>query len=98
MSKYEALFEDESDIINGTPQSRFIDMIKTTEDDISKEIIDEIITNYASMEHIIKQTINEERINEHLKNYYIDNQETIEELKKSLYMEFAGNIVFKMPQ
>ncbi len=98
MSSYEALFEDEDDILGGTPKSKFWDMLITPHEDTAKAILDDIVTNYACMEHIIKQTIGEEEINRHLKNYYIDNKTAIEKTKKSLYMEFVGNIVYKMPQ
>jgi hypothetical protein len=98
MSKYEALFEDENDIFNGTPKKKFWDMLTTAHEDISTESLDEIVQNYACMEHIIKQTIGEEQINIYLKNYYMENEKEINEHKKSLYMEFVGNIVYKMPQ
>jgi len=98
MSKYAALVEDENDIFGGTPKSKLWDMLNTAHEDVSKELIDDIVTSYACMEQIIKQTIGEEVINKYLNNYYIENQEEIEEVKKSLYMEFVGNLVYKMPQ
>ena len=98
MAKYAALLEDESDIFGGTPKSKLWDMLQTAHEDVSKELIDDIVTSYACMEHIIKQTIAEEMINEHLKNYYRENEEQIEDVKKSLYMEFVGDLVYKMPQ
>ena len=98
MNKYAALLEDENDILIGSPKTKFWEMLTTPQEDVSQKVLDEIITNYACMEHIIKQTVNEENINEHLKNYYHDNEVLIEEIKKSLYMEFVGNIVYKMPQ
>lgn len=98
MNKYAALLEDENDILCKSPKSKFWEMLITPEEDISQQILDEIITNYASMEHIIKQAINEEEINEYLKNYHKEHFTQIEEIKKSLYMEFVGNIVYKMPQ
>jgi phage host-nuclease inhibitor protein Gam len=98
LSKYAALLEDEEDILGGSPKSKFWEMLITPHEDTSKAVLDEIVTNYACMEHIIKQTIDEEVINEHLKNYYEDNKDEIEYFKKSLYMEFVGKIVWKMPQ
>jgi len=50
------------------------------------------------MEHIIKEKIYEDKINEYLKNYYATNKDDIDDIKKSLYMEFVGNIIFKLPQ
>ena len=98
MSKYAALLEDEDDIFGGTPKSKFWDMLITPHEDTSKAVLDDIVTSYACMEDIIKQTIGEENINDYLKNYYYDNEKIIEEVKKSLYIEFVGNIVYKLPQ
>lgn len=98
MAKYAALEEDIDDIFNGTPKKKFWDMLQTAHEDISTVILDDIVENYACMEHIIKQTIGEEQINKYLENYYTDNAQDIDEVKKSLYMEFVGNIVYKMPQ
>lgn len=98
MNKYAALLEDEDDIFGGTPKSKFWDMLTTPDRDVPAEVIDEIVTRYACMEHIIKQSIGEEVINSYLQNYYHDNEDQIENVKKSLYMEFAGNIISKMSQ
>jgi len=83
MKQYEALLEDENDIFGGTPKSKLWDMLQTAHEDISKEIIDEIITSYACMEDIIKQTIGEEEINKYIKNYHLENEEKIEDVKKA---------------
>jgi len=98
LNKYAALLEDEDDIFGGTPKSKFWDMLITSHEDTSKAVLDDIVTAYACMEHIIKQTVGEENINEYLKNYYYENEDEMGAVKKSLYMEFAGNIVYKMPQ
>lgn len=97
-NKFEALFEDEDDIFAGTPKSKFWDMLTVPHKDIAQEVLDEIITRYAVMETILKQTIDEEMINSYLDQHYYENSVEIEETKKSLYMEFVGSIVYKMPQ
>ncbi len=96
--KYEVLFEDENDIFGGTPKSKFWDMLTTTHEDIGKEIIDEIFAKYAAMEAILKKDIDEDNLNKHLENYCLENSIEIENIKKSLYMEFAGDIINKLHQ
>lgn len=98
MADYAALFEDEDDIFAGTPKSKFWSMINTAHEDIAIAILHEIITNHAALEHILQKQIHEEEINDYLKAYYSENQDEIDDLKKSLYMEFVGNLVYKMPQ
>jgi len=98
MSKYAALLEDEDDIFGGTPKSKFWDMLTTPHEDTSKAVLDDIVTNYAILEHIVKQNIQEEKLNDYLKFYYKEHEQEIEEDKKSVYLEFVGKIVCKMPQ
>ena len=98
MKNYAALFEDEDDILAGTPKSKFWHMLITPHEDTSKAVLDDIVTSYACLEHIVKKTIDEEKLNSYLNYYYKENTEEIEELKKSLYLEFVGNVVSKMPQ
>lgn len=98
MNKYAALLEDENDIFGGTPKSKFWDMLITPHEDTAKEVLDDIVTNYAILESIVKETIDEEQLNNYLKFYYAENREIIEEYKKSVYLEFVGKIVSKIPQ
>ena len=98
MKNYAALLEDEDDIFSGTPKSKFWSMINTAHEDISIAILDEIITKYAALEHIVKENVHEKEINDYLDNYYHQHTEELNALKKSLYMEFVGNLIYKMPQ
>lgn len=98
MKNYAALFEDEDDILGGTPKSKFWQMLITPHEDTSKAVIDDIVTNYACLEHIVKEKIDEEKLEEYLEFYYKENTTEIEELKKSLYLEFVGKIIYKIPQ
>jgi len=98
MKKKIYLIEDDNDILSKTPKTKFLEILEVIDKDVSSEILDDIITNYACMEHIIKEKIYEDKINEYLKNYYATNKDDIDDIKKSLYMEFVGNIIFKLPQ
>ena len=96
MSRFEALFEDEDDIFNGTPQSKYWDIAKQVSEDLYQYDFDEIITKIAVMEKMLMQQHNEDELNRIVESYALMNQEEIENHKKSLYMEYAGRLIYKL--
>lgn len=96
MAKYDALFEDEDDIFGGTPQSKYWDISKQLSEDLVRFEFDEIITKMAVMERMLMQHHNEDELNRIVDSYALMNPSEIEEHKKSLYMEFAGRLIYKL--
>lgn len=96
MSRFEALFEDENDIFNGTPQSKYWDIAKQVSEDLYQYDFDEILTKIAVMEKMLMQQHDEDELNRIIDNYAIMNQSEIETHKKSLYMEYAGRLIYKL--
>jgi hypothetical protein len=96
MSRFEALFEDESDIFGGTPQSKYWDIAKQVSEDLYQFDFDEIITKIAVMEKMLMQQHDEEELNRIIDTYALMNQNEIDLHKKSLYMEYAGRLIYKL--
>jgi hypothetical protein len=96
MSRFEALFEDENDIFGGTPQSKYWDIAKQVSEDLYQYDFDEIITKIAVMEKMLMQQYDEEDLNRIIDTYAIMNFDEIEAHKKSLYMEYAGRLIYKL--
>jgi len=96
MSRFEALFEDEDNIFNGTPQSKYWDIAKQVSEDLYQYDFDEIMTKIAVMEKMLMQQYNEDELNRIVESYALMNQEEIENHKKSLYMEYAGRLIYKL--
>lgn len=96
MSRFEALFEDEDNIFNGTPQSKYWDIAKQVSEDLYQYDFDEIMTKIAVMEKMLMQQHDEDELNRIVENYALMNQEEIENHKKSLYMEYAGRLIYKL--
>lgn len=96
MSRFEALFEDESDIFGGTPQSKYWDIAKQVSEDLYQYDFDEIITKIAVMEKMLMKQHDEDDLNRIVESYALMNQEEIENHKKSLYMEYAGRLIYKL--
>lgn len=96
MSRFEALFEDEDDIFSGSPQSKYWDIAKQVSEDLYRYDFDEIMTKIAVMEKMLMQQHAEDDLNRIIDTYAIMNQSEIEEHKKSLYMEYAGRLIYKL--
>ena len=96
MSKFEALMlEDEDDILTGSPKKKYWDMVRKTYDDKVEDAFDAVVERIAAMELIIGEYEHIEMVDFKVSEYCAQNPETIEEFKKSVYMELAGKLLFK---
>jgi hypothetical protein len=96
MSKYDALFEDEDDIFGGTPKSKYWDISKQISEDLMQCEFDDIVMRLAVMEKMLMKIHDEEMLDRIIKNYYYENTDEIEVLKKSMYMELAGKLIYRL--
>jgi len=96
MSKYDVLFEDEGDIFGGSPQSKYWDIANQVSEDLYRYDFDEIMTKIAVMEKMLMQQYNEDDLNRIVESYALMNQEEVDNHKKSLYMEYAGRLIYKL--
>lgn len=96
MSNYEALFEDENDIFGGTPQSKYWDIASQVSSDIFRHEFDRMIQKMAVMERMLMAHHDEDMLNGIIETHYLENFSDVEMHKKSLYMELAGELIYKM--
>ena len=96
MGKFDHLFEDEDGLFGGTPQQRYWDIFRQLNTEISEGAFDEIIERMAVMEKMLMKEHGEEELDSVVKNYFLHNMSEIEEHKKSLYMELAGDLIYKI--
>lgn len=96
MSKYDALFEDEDDIFGGTPKSKYWDISKQISEDLMQCEFDDVVMRLAVMEKMLMKIHDEEMLDRIIKNYYYENTDEIEVLKKSMYMELAGKLIYRL--
>ncbi len=96
MSKYDALFEDEEDIFGGTPKSKFWDIANTASDDLVKDQIDMFVEKYTIMENMLSEAHGEEKLEQMIKQYALENSMQLEEDKKSTYVALTGEIVTRL--
>ena len=98
MGKFEALFEDEEDIFAGTPQSRYWDISGQLSEDLVKDEFDGIVERLAVMEAMLSETHDYDDLDRTVKSYALSSMEEIEELKKSVYMELAGQLIYRVAE
>ncbi len=96
MGKFDHLFEDEDGLFAGTPQRRYWDIFNQLNPEISEGAFDEIIERMAVMEKMLMQQYGEEEINRAVKQFYVENMSEVEDHKTSLYMELAGELIYKI--
>ncbi|MEY3090204.1 MAG: hypothetical protein RL113_520 [Pseudomonadota bacterium] len=94
MSNYDALFEDEDDIIFGTPQKRFWDIFKQIEEDKREKVFDNIVAKTAAMELMLIEKFGAENLENVIKSYLSENEEEMTEQKKSLYLEYGSKLIY----
>ena len=98
MGKFDALFEDEDDIFAGTPQSRYWDISGQLSEDLVKDEFDGVVERLAVMEAILAETHNYDDLDRTVKSYAVSNMSKVEELKKSVYMELAGQLIYRVAE
>ena len=98
MGKFDALFEDEDDIFAGTPQSRYWDISGQLSQDLVKDEFDGVVERLAVMEAMLAESHKYEDLDRTIKSYAISNMTEVEELKKSVYMELAGQLIYRVAE
>lgn len=96
MANFEALFEDEDDIFGGTPQSKYWDISKQISEDLLQFEFDDVVMRLAVMEKMLMKMHDEEMLDQIIKNYVYENGDEIELYKKSIYMELAGKLIYRL--
>jgi len=96
MGKFDALFEDEDDIFAGSPVSKYWDIVGQAHEDLRKDEFDRIVERIAAMEQLLSQTHEYEDLDKMIKSYCLTNHMEMENLKKSVYMELAGKMVYRL--
>ncbi|MDD2789263.1 MAG: DUF2018 family protein [Sulfurimonas sp.] len=96
MGKFDALFEDEDDIFRGTPRSRYWDIHNQTSVDLRQDEFDLLVERIAAMEMMLAETYDYDTLDRAIKSYCINNMDKMDDLKKSVYMELAGQLIYRV--
>ena len=96
MAKFEALLEDEDNIFGGTPKSKYWDFRNQVSQDLDEDEFDKIVEKIAIMEVMLSEHHDIENLDRIIKSYAIQNMSEVEEMKKSVYLELAGNLLERL--
>jgi len=94
-NKYAALFEDEDDIFGGTPVSKYWDIANQTLDEVVKDEFDMLLSRMAAMEVMLSEQHDYEDLDAVVDSFTFQNQDKVVEIKKSIYMDLAGKLVYR---
>lgn len=96
MSNYDALFEDEDDIFGGTPQSKYWDIAGQSDKEVVKHEFDAMIEKIAIMESMLSEQYDYDDLDKVVARYGIEHAEEVDHLKKSIYMDYAGRLIYSL--
>ncbi|MEA2110412.1 MAG: DUF2018 family protein [Campylobacterota bacterium] len=95
MGKFDALFEDDDNIFAGSPKSKFWDFYNKLSQDLAEDEFDKIVEKIAVMEMMLQEHMHEDDIDRQVKQYALQNFDTLDERKKSVYIELAAELLFQ---
>lgn len=94
MNEYTTLFEDDDDIIAGSPKKRYWDILGQVEQDKIQNEFDKIVGKLATMEQMLMEQYHEDEIDRVVSTFQAMHEEAIETHKKNLYLEYAAKLIF----
>jgi len=87
------LFEDEDDIFQGSPKSKFMDIVFNANRDLVQNELDRLIRRLAAMELLLQETHGEDGIDRVIKSMDFERADEIEMMAKNLYLTSVGNVL-----
>ncbi len=94
MNEYTTLFEDDDDIIAGSPKKRYWDILGQVEQDKVHNEFDKIVGKLATMEQMLMEYYHEDELDRVVSAFQAMHEEDIEIHKKNLYLEYGAKLIF----
>jgi hypothetical protein len=93
---YDLLDENEDDFFAGTPKSKFFDVVRGANEEISEDEISNIIEKLAAMMFLFAKDLTEDELENKITQAKLNNSSEIDEILKGLYLEFSGDIISRL--
>jgi hypothetical protein len=87
------LFEDEDDIFQGSPKSKFLDIVFNANRDLVHNELERLMARMAAMELLLQETHGEEGIDRVIQNVQFERADEIDMMAKNLYIISVGNVL-----
>eukprot|EP00920_Eleutheroschizon_duboscqi_P031935 GHVT01076934.1.p2 GENE.GHVT01076934.1~~GHVT01076934.1.p2 ORF type:complete len:101 (+),score=8.46 GHVT01076934.1:55-357(+) len=89
--------EDEDDMFMGSPKSKFFDVSREASQDVVEDEWDKIVEKVAILEMMLSEGKDENfDVNDAMKEYKLNNEQLVNNMKKGLYVEFTGEIICRL--
>ncbi len=87
------LFEDEDDIFQGSPKSKFMDIVYAANRDLVQNELERLMGRMAVMEMLLQEQHGEDHIDSILRNVEFERADEVEMMAKNLYIISVGNVL-----
>lgn len=86
------MFEDEDDLLMGSPKSKFMDVVFNANNDVVKNELEKFIEKVAAMELMLENHIGDD-VETQITRFVASNKLDVDTKAKSLYIELMGHIL-----
>lgn len=86
------LFEDEDDILMGSPKSKFMDVVFNANNDVVRAELENFIDKVAAMEMMLENEVGDD-VQTQVERFIASNRLDVDTKAKSLYIELMGTIL-----
>lgn len=87
------LFEDEEDIFQGSPKSKFLDIVFNANSDLVHTELARIMERMAAMELMLQEQYGEDEIDEVIRKFEFERSVDVDMMAKNLYIISVGNVL-----
>ena len=95
------LFDDEDDLLTGSPKSKLMDIIFNANNDVVRFELENFIDRAAAMEMMMREKCGDkfsddgDEIEKEIRNFTISRRDEVDDFAKNLYIEMMGSILSK---
>lgn len=87
------LFEDEDDIFQGSPKSKFMDIVFNANRDLVEGELERLMERLAVMELLLQEQYGEEGVDTAIKSARFERADEVDFMTKNLFIESVGNVL-----
>ncbi len=87
------LFDDEDDVFQGSPRSKFMDIVYAANRDLVQNELERLMERMAVMEMLLQEQHGEEGVETVIHNAIFNRSEEVTNMTKNLYIISVGNVL-----
>lgn len=87
------LFDDEDDIFQGSPRSKFMDIVYAANRDLVQNELARLMERMAVMEMLLQDQHGEDNIDSKIRQHAFERADDVEYMLKNLYIISVGNVL-----